>query len=234
MKIRTLALNSLALTTLIMLSACGGGGSDSGTVAATVSFPLLAGNAARIISGASDRFTISGTCTGTGSTTTSKPISSNFEGVTGYSVGQTANLTLTNCTPASNTISATTYFDSTYTLLGVDIPNTRYEKFATQPPPPLPTSVKVGDTAVYATLTLYTNSTKSVVTGQHVLSYVVETDTSSTALITLITKEYNTSNQLTLTQLAKYRIGADGTLSVLSIDQQGSLTNTTHLVWTKV
>ena len=91
----------------------------------------------------------------------------------------------------------------------------------------------MGDTAVYATLTTYTDSTKTVTTGQRILSYVVEADTADTAIVNLISKGYNTSNQLLFTQQSRLRISASGALTAVSIDVQYSTTSTNHLVYTK-
>ena len=65
------------------------------------------------------------------------------------------------------------------------------------------------------------------------LSYVVEADTANTAIVNLISKAYNTANQPLFTQQGRYRIAADGTLSVMTIDIQYSTTSTTHLIYTK-
>ena len=224
-----------ALVTSAFLQACGGGGGGSyaGTsVTPVTSFPLLAGYKARIAAGASDSYAISGTCAGNAAVTSAAATPATFEGITGYSVAQTATINFTNCTPASAAVTSTVYYDSSYSPLGSSTIGVDYAKFETAPPA-LPTSVKVGDTAVVATLTVYANSTKATVTGQRVLSYVVEADTSITAIANLITKAYNASGQLLYTQQSRFRIAADGSLTSMSIDVQYSTTSTNHLVYTK-
>ena len=216
----------------LSLSGCGGGGSDSGTTTAATSFPLQAGYKLRISAGAADNFSISGTCTGTANITTGAATTSTFEGVVGYAAPQTVTINLTNCTPASNAITGTSYYDSNYAPLGSIIPSVEYAKFLTQPPA-IPASVKVGDTAVYATLTTYTNSAKTTSTGQRILSYVIESDTSVSAIANLISKQYNLASQLLFTQQTKYRLTADGSLTIISIDIQYSTTSTNHLLYTK-
>ena len=216
-----------------LMAGCGGGGSDAGGVTTpTTSFPLQAGFRARVAGGSTDNFTVSGTCTGTATFTNGAASASAFEGVSGFAATQTATVNFTNCSPATNAVSATGYYDASYTPLGSSTPGVEYAKFLTAPPP-LPASVKVGDTAVYATLTTYTDSTKSVTTGQRILSYVIEADTANTAVGNLITKGYNASSQLLYTQQARYRIAADGTLTAVSVDIQYSTTSTRHLVYTK-
>ena len=216
----------------LSLSGCGGGGSDSGTTTAVTSFPLQAGYKVLISAGAADNFSISGTCTGTANITTGAATTSTFEGVVGYAAPQTVTINVTNCTLASNAVTGTNYYDSNYTPLGSNILGVEYAKFLTQPPA-IPASVKVGDTAVYATFTTYTNSTKTTPTGQSILSYVIESDTSVSAIVNLISKDYDLANQLLFTQQTKYRVVADGSLTILSIDVQYSTTSTNHLLFTK-
>lgn len=222
----------VAIVTL--LAGCGGGGdSGVGGSAATV-FALQAAYQARIKAGAVDHYTLSGTCAGTATISVSAATAATFEGVAGFAAPQTVTLNFTNCTPATNAVSATAYLDNNYSPLGTSIPGVRYEKFLTTPPS-LPVLVKVGDTAVLATLTVYADSTKATVTGQRVLSYVIETDigSTSTALVNVISKDYNAANQLLSTTQSRARIGVDGTLTSTTVDIQYSTTSTTHLVFTK-
>ncbi len=217
-----------------LIAGCGGGGGDSGSSATTTTnYPLQAGYKTRISAGVTDNFSITGTCAGTATITTSSATASTFETITGFSAAQTVTVNFTNCVPASNAVSGTIYFDTNYTPLGSSIPGTEYVKFATLPPV-IPASVKVGDTAVYATLNTYTNSTKTTATGQRLLSYVIEADTSNTVIANLISKGYNSANQLLFTQQGRYRVAADGTLTIISIDVQYSTTSTNHLVYTKI
>lgn len=221
-----------AIVASAFLYGCGGGGDAGSTVTPVTSFPLQTGYKARVSSGATDSFSISGTCAGSATFTTSPATAATFEGVVGYSATTTSTVNFTNCTPATAAVTSTGYYDSNYTPLGSSTPGVEYAKFLTAPPA-LPASVKVGDTAVFATLTVYSDSTKATVTGQRLLSYVIEADTATTAVANLITKAYNTSSQLLFTQQLRYRIAADGTLTVISIDVQYSTTSTNHLVFTK-
>ena len=218
---------------MFVLAGCGGGGSGrSGPTASNLSFPFAAGYGARIAAGATDNYSISGSCAGSATMTNGAASASTFEGVTGFAAAQTLTQSLTNCTAATNAVSGTTYWDSTFAPLGYSIPGVEYAKFLTAPPP-LPASVRVGDTGVDATLTRYTDSTKTVTTGQSVLSYVIEADSADTAVVNLISMDYNTSNQLLFTQQTRMQISANGTLSAVSIDVQASTTSTIHLVYTK-
>ena len=227
-------LNSLAALSCGLLVACGGGGGGGDTAAPpATTFTLQSAFRAYTLAGATVNFSISGTCSGSATSTDAPAVAATFEGVAGYSVAETSTFTLTNCVPASSATTGTTYYDSNFTPLGSSTPGEEYAKFQTAPPP-LPTTVKVGDTAQYGTLTLYTDSTKAVSTGTRLLSYVVEADSASSAIVNLIAREYDTSNRLLYTQQSRYRINSAGTLSPVSIDIQYSTTSTTHLLLTKV
>lgn len=89
----------------------------------------------------------------------------------------------------------------------------------------------VGNTGTIGTQTLYTNSTKTVGNGTSVVSYVVEADTATTAIINLIDRSYNAGGTLIATEQDRYRIDAVGTLTPVSADIQYSYTSTTHLVF---
>ncbi len=224
-------------TTSFILVACGGGGgggggSNSGPMPSTSSFPLRAGYTALVSAGETNNFAISGTCAGTATITDAAATPSIFEGVAGFASTGTATFSLTNCTPASIATSSTTYYDANYIPLGVSTPGEEYAKFETVPPP-FPTSIMVGDTAIYGTLILYTDSSKAVTTGTRLLSYVVEADTVDTAIINLISKRYDNAAQLLGTQQTRYRIATNGALTIVSIDIQFSTTSSTHLVLTK-
>ena len=225
---------ALVIGTSLLLVACGGGGGggSTGPVVSTNSFPLRAGYTALVAAGAIDNFTISGTCAGSATITDSPAIASTFEGVAGFASTSTFTFTFTNCTPTSGADTSTTFYDANYTPLGISNPGGDYEKFQTVPPP-LPASVMVGNTASYGTLIVYTDSSKTVTTGTRVFSYVVEADTASTAIINLISRSFDNASQLLGTQQSRYRIAANGSLTIVSIDTQLSTTSTTHLLLTK-
>lgn len=227
---------------VVLLSACGGGGGggDSAPAAQTstaptpvTSFALQAGYKARLASGSVGNYVVSGTCSGTMKATASSPSSSTFESATALAITTTLTMSVTNCTPASQAVTAVSYIDSNYNPLGSSIAGTEYAKFLTVPSP-LPTSVKIGDTAIYGTEAVYTDSSKQTSKGQRTFSYVVEQDGTSTttAIVNLITKDTNTSNQLLVTAQSRARITADGTITPVTIDVQYSTTSTNHFIYT--
>ena len=229
----TLTFSSIVATVAIgLLSGCGGGGGDSVATPATTNFPLLSGYKTRIAAGSTDNFIISGTCSGTATLTNGAATANTFQSVIGYAVVQTVTVNLTNCTPSTNAVTGTGYYDANYSPLGSQVPGTEFTKY-TSLPPAIPSSVKVGDTAAYATQNVYTDSTLATATGQRFISYVIEADSANTAIANLITKSYNTAGQLLYTQQSRYRIAADGFLTIVSIDIQYSTTSSTRLLYTK-
>lgn len=222
---------------LLALAGCGGGGGGSSasnsteTTASTATFPLRSGYQALVGQSEVNSFSISGTCTGTATETRSAATAATFEGIPGVSTTTTLTGTYSNCTPASFAGTSISYYDTNYKPLGSEVPGTDYAVYSTSND--LPTSVKVGDTAQFATVDVYSSSTKQVRNGTRVLSYTVEADSNSTAIVNLIAKGYNASNQLLYTQQSRYRINTSGQLSIVSRDIQYSTTSTSHMVWTK-
>lgn len=219
-----------------ILAACGGSGggsgggsSPSGPVTSTLSFPLQAGFKSFIANGFSKAFTISDYCSGSGTRTTA-PASTGttFEGVSALSSVTTVTGSYTNCTPASFASSSTGYVDTNYNLLGFNSPGTNYGVWLT--PPTIPTSVSVGGTAIAGTETLYTDSTKATGNGRMDASFVIEADTSSTAIVNLISKIYDASSVLIATEQDRYRMTSTGALTPISVDIQYA--NGRHFLWT--
>lgn len=138
------------------------------------------------------------------------------------------NMTLSGCTPSSINATSTAYYDNNYIPLGFNSIGVNYAVYQTAPP--LPTSVSVGETGTYGTQYLYTDSTKATGNGSIVQSYVVEADTSTTAIVNRISKNYNVAGVLTATEQDRYRIAAVGALDQISSDIQ--YTNGIHLVLT--
>lgn len=224
----------LALSaSLFLLAACGGGGSSatSGPVSSTLSFPLQSGYRALLANGYAANFTISGTCTGSGSHTVGAAnTAATFEGTSALSAASTLTMNLIGCTPATAGATSTSYYDINYIPRGFSSVGVNYGVYLTAPF--IPSTVSVGNTGTIGTETLYTNSTKAVSNGIDVSSYVVEPDTANTAIINLITRSYNSGGTLIFTEQDRYRIQASGTLSRVSSDIQYSSTSSTHLVLT--
>jgi hypothetical protein len=227
----------MALGLIALLAGCGGGGGSAaapvttGVVTSTLSFPIASAWGAMIANGMTETFTISGTCSGTISLAAAAALGgATFEGVAGrLSAVQTTTGTLTNCTPASLASTKTVYYDSNYIPLGENTVDGDYGVYQT--PPTVPPTALVGATGVVGTMTYYTDSSKSVSAGTQVTSYVMEADTASTAILNLVSKNYNVANVLTFTEQDRYRVTSTGAAVIISIDSQYANGSTTHLIF---
>lgn len=211
-----------------LLSACGGGGSDStpaaGPVTSTLSFPLKSAYSALVANGYTKSYDVSGSCNGFASEVTAPATGGQtFNGVSvPWSTALTLSINLTTC--ASITATVNTYYDTDFTPLGFSSVGV-YSVYL--PPLSIPISIMVGDTGTIGTTVDFTDSSKITLAGKTVVSYVVEPDTASTAIVNLIFKTFDNSENLTSTEQDRYRISSTGALAPVSKD---TLTLTTHLI----
>lgn len=211
-----------------LLSACGGGGSDStpapGPVTSTLSFPLKSAYSALVANGYTKSYDVSGSCNGFASEVTAPATGGQtFNGVSvPWSTALTLSINLTTC--ASITATINTYYDTDYTPLGFSSVGV-YSVYL--PPLSIPTSIMVGDTGTIGTTADFKDSSKIAPVGKTVVSYVVEPDTASTAIVNLIFKTSDILGNLTSTEQDRYRISSTGALTPVSKD---TLTATTHLI----
>ena len=223
------------LLSVLGLAACGGGGGSSGPsgpVTSTLSFPLNLAYKSLVSSGTTKTFTVSGSCSGTGSytaTPANTPVASvPIVGGSGLSATQTMTATLTNCSGISFAGTQIAYYDTNYNDLGHDagVGNDYGINVAT---PVIPASVKVGDTGVVGKVGKYLYGTTTL-NGVDDMSYVIEADTANTAIVNAITRSYDVNLVLTDTTQARYRIAVTGALVPVSEDFQAANGSTTHLV----
>ena len=238
---------AICVLAAVALTACGGGGGgDSGggtptptpapTVTSTSSFPFAAGYRARIVSGATDNFNLNApsTCTGSSTIATAASQTNNFEGVNGFSAGQTSTISFNNCLPATGSQTGTTYYDANYLPIGLMIVGGEYSKY-TALPTALPATLKIGDpnaSGVISTQTSYSDSTQATPTGRRQIAYEIKADTATTAIANVITRSYDTNNNLLATQINAFRMAESGALTLLSIDVQFSTTSSVRLIYT--
>lgn len=220
-----------AVLSAALLAACGGGGgdapiADNPPVGAT--FALKAGFQARIVSGASDDFNVSGGCIGAARITTLPATAATFEGVVGVSSSQTSTLK-TNCSSATNSTTGLTFYNANYAPIGSSVVNSEYAKFES-PPLDWPAAVKVGQSGTIATLITYADRALAP-TGKRTISYEIKADTATTAIANIITRSYDLA-ALLATETMSYRIAENGTLTPLLLDVQFSTTSTLHLIYT--
>lgn len=196
-------------------------------------FPLRSGYQAFLTQALTSNYSSTGTCTGSATESRTAATAATFEGVAGYSTTTTLTGGYSNCTPATFAGTSVSYYDSNYKPTGSSITGTEYAVITSAID--MPTTVSVGDTAQFGTVDVYSSNTKLTKTGMRVLSYVVEPGTTSNdAVVNLIARAYNLSNQLLFTQQSRYRLTSSGVLTPVSVDIQYSTTSSTHLVWTKI
>lgn len=234
MKTKSRGIIFVCLVTALLQVACGGGSSSSappsGAGTSTLSFPMQSAFNAMVANGWTKNFTSSGDCSGSGTQAVAPATTAaTFEGAAAMSATNSTTYTFTNCTPASGAQTFTAYYDSNYVPRGFSDFSTTYGVYGAIS---IPSSVIVGGTGVLWTEARYTNSTKATSIGSAVTSYIIEADTSTTAIVNLIYKIYNTANILTQTQQVRYRISTAGALSPVSVDIQSSNGSTFHIVWT--
>jgi hypothetical protein len=219
---------TLAVASALLVACGGGGGSGGGTTVSNLSFNVQAALRTLAIAGQNATFTVSGDCSGTGTYTASPATTSTtFEAKSAFSSVAVLVINLSNCTPAVISSTATNYYDTNYLPLGAS--GDRYLVYTGSLN--IPTAAKVGDAGIAGNLLRYTNSSKTVPDGSGQLSYVVEADTETTAILTVVTKVYANSSALESTQLTKYRVNSSNVLSLLSLTIQNA--SGVNLVLTK-
>ena len=203
---------------LTFLNGCGGGGGGTATpvqVASTQTFNLQAAYRNFLSTPASFKFTISGSygaypVSGSGTAVAGAITSGMFEG---QSALQRTTSILGSFSANNQTIPIATstilWMDSNYMPRG-QISGSYYE--VADGTPSIPIAVKVNDTgAIYATKR-YATAAKTSLIGTSTTSYLVEADTPTTALVTLISTGRNNSGSTIATYTDQYRITTANTL----------------------
>jgi hypothetical protein len=203
-----------AVAAITLLAACGGGGGgSSGPVASTSSFNLLATYAATFSGPQVNNFTLTGTSgstsiSGSGTATTGNTTTGTFEGQSALQRTTTVTGSFTaNGTSYPLNSSCVDWVTTNFVPLGIVC--TEYEVVTGTPT--LPTAVHVGDTGTVYTANRYSSSSKTTLLGTVTETYVVEADTASTVLVTLIDTYKNTSNVTTKTESSQLRITTSNT-----------------------
>lgn len=230
-------LNTLFLiVSPILLVACGGGGGggtpvSSGPVASVETFQVKSAYVNYVNDSRSLPFTISGTAsgvsvTGSGTVTQSTLTNTTFEGLpvlqkvttmTGKVVGNGVSV------PLSTT--ATSYLDSNYALKG----SSSDEYLVVTSGGNIPATAKVNDTGNLYNANRYTTSSKTTLLGTTAVSYVLEPETASTALLKLVQVNKNTAGTVTTNSTLTFRITPAGGLTRLS---ESAVSGTTSLTIT--
>ena len=219
-----------ATAVLSLLSACGGGGGGgtAAPVASSESFPLMTVYRNTLISSSSNTYTLTGTVggvaiTGSGTVTSSNLSAGTFEGLS--ALQGTSTLTgsfVANGVTYPLNFVGISWFDSNYVPKGTSS-NSEYSVIVGTPT--IPITVRINDTGTLYTENLYTSSTKAVFLGTETESYVLEADTASTALLTIISVEKNKSGITTNTGTDQYRITPTGTFKRIKSTNVGGPTS---------
>lgn len=215
---------------MMVLSGCGGGGSSSSVPSNQATYDFAAALKTLVIAGQNISFSISNSngCQGTG-TYVVGPVSAgaSFEGSGALSSVSVISGQFSNCTPASFSETATNFYSPvSYQPIGYRAPQS-YVTYANSTM--IPSSIKVGDVGLIGLTSRYSDSSKSILTGTQELSYTVEADSATSAMVTLHIKTYNTSKTLESTQLTKYKIDTANTMTLVSMTvQMASGVNTVY------
>jgi len=224
-----------ATAVLSLLSACGGGGGGvSGPVASAESFSLTKMWANMLTTPSTNNVTIQGTLnsgvdpvTGTGTISFSNLSAGTFEGKPAQKQTQTNAVSLVNkgqTIPINDKIDS--WVDSNYTPNG----ESGYEDYIVVTAlGTLPSAARINDTGNLYTANRYASSTKAVLRGTRTASYVVEADTASTALVSLILEDKNTSNVTTSKSTLQLRITPTGAFTRI---KETYVSTTTSLIIT--
>jgi hypothetical protein len=203
---------ALAVISFALLAACGGGGGSSVPVASTASFPLLT-VLANALQASSNTYSISGTVngsavTGSGTVTRGALSAGTFEGSSAQQRTTTSTGSfIVNGQNIPLNSSGVDWYSSNYYPLGS---SSGEDYVVVTGSAVIPTTVKVNDTAIIYTANIYSNSSKTLLRGTATMSYVVEADTETTALLTLISTEKNSVNTVISTSTQQVRITPTG------------------------
>jgi hypothetical protein len=137
-----------------------------------------------------------------------------FEGTPGFSAASTVTISLTHCALATTPATSTLYYDTNYTPLGFNIVGGEYGVYLT--PAVIPVSAVIGDSGIIGTITTYTDSTKTTLTGREDVSYVVGPDVVNTAMVSLIFRIYDPAGVQSSTEQDRYKVTIDGVITVVS------------------
>lgn len=197
-----------------VLSACGGGGGGAAApVASTSAFPLNTIWTNVYTTAASNNYTISGTVngvsvTGSGTATFGNVSAGTFESIAGFQRTTTAtgNVVANGTTTPLNS-SSIDWTDTNYAPTG-ESGGTDY--VVVTGTPTIPANVHVNDTGSLYTANRYSDNSKTGFRGTKTVTYVVEADTATTALITLISVEKNSFGSTTATNSSQVRVTPAG------------------------
>lgn len=196
----------------------GGGGSTSAPVVQT--YDLRAAYVAMFTTPSSNQFFISGTIeavtiSGSGTATSSAVTSGTFEGLPSLQRSQIITGTLiSNGPPTPLSVVSTDWTDSNYVPRGSTGEDVEYEVVVGTPT--IPTAARVNDVGTLFTANWFQDSTKRVLMGTVVATYVVEPNGSTSAIVKFIRTYRDTSSTITDIATATYGIGTSNRFTRVS------------------
>ena len=207
----------LCFVALVTLAGCGGGGGGTTLpVASTSTFNLQSAYKSYYATSASYKFNITGTysanaISGSGSAVVGSVSSGTFEGQS--ALQQTT--TVTGSFTANNqtiplAASSISWVDTNYMPRGTSGGS---EYIVVDGSASIPTAAKINDTGSVFTAKRYTTSAKTTLLGTRTVTYVVEADSGTTALVTLIDVDKNNAGTTTSTSTSQYRITTANTFT---------------------
>ncbi|MBP6718808.1 MAG: hypothetical protein KA173_08080 [Rhodoferax sp.] len=208
--------STMACFGFVLLTACGGGGNNSTTtpVASTKTFDLKTTYANFLQTTVSRGFSIAGSInglsvTGGGTATLGALQASTFLGSPALVRTQTITGNISaNGQTVPYGASSQAYYDSNYNPLGSS--NTGFSVVESRTS--LPTAAKINDAGIWMKMTNYPSSAKAFITGSTTVSYSIGADSESTALLTLITTEQDTSGKHVSSITSTYRISSNNSV----------------------
>jgi hypothetical protein len=218
MPIATRCHTILAVPFILAIAACGGGGDEAPPVTSAATYPLSVIVDNVVKETVSGQFRITGTASSNGQSVA----------VTGSGTHSTSSSASTfenaNATKKTSTVTGTV------TVAGTSIPygGTSASYFGANSSPlgsqadgeycvvtnrsDVPATAKVGDTNTWFNGTCYTSSSKSTSTGSVTVSYVLEADSDSTAILKLVNRR-TLQNGQTNTAVSSARVTTTGAYS---------------------
>jgi hypothetical protein len=211
---------AIGLAITATLVACGGGGDSAPAppVTSTDTFAFKTAYVNLITTSQTKAFKVSGTVagiavTGSGTATFGNLSSATFEGKTALSRSYTATGTASaNGQTIPVNVTSTLYYDSNYNPLG-----TASNEYAVinSTPPSIPQTAKVGDTGVLYTFIRYATRSKTDLRGTNTVSYVIEPDTATTALVTIIETAKDNTGKVIASASLVFRATPTGSITLV-------------------
>jgi hypothetical protein len=212
------------------LVACGGGdgfdflsgSTNPGQSAPTQSFPFAQAVANFVSTNHNYNISVSGSvgskaATGSGTFTYIAVIGATFEGQSAFKerIALAAVISAGGTTLPFSAV-GDYFFSTNYNPLGSSSPGGA-DYCVVQGNPSYPHAVKVGDTPIIGTYNCYQDDTKSVATENDIERIAVEADSSTTALVNVITESFTLTNSFVFKTEERYRIDETGIMNLVSI-----------------